>query len=50
MWKDSEIATGSDHIKNAEQEPNAEHFLGVLGKDEVTVLFPGNQEIPKCFN
>ena len=54
MWKDSEIAVGSDHIRCAEQEPqctHAEHvhFLGVLGKAEVTEFFPGIQEIPKYF-
>lgn len=49
LWKDSEIATGSDHIKSAEQESqctHADNFLGVLAKDEVTVLLPRNQEIP----
>lgn len=53
VWKNNEIATGSDHIKNAEQEPqctHAEHFLGIRGKDEVTVFFPGNQEMPKYFH
>lgn len=54
VWKDSEIAVGSDHIRCAEQEPqctHAEHmhFLWVLGKVEVTVFFPRNQEIPKYF-